>query len=229
MGGPCGKPRPAPEATPRFPGLSRIHRLRRLGQEQGIATAIHLCGRLARRVNAGNGETLAELVDGFDRIQVNAASYNYRRLIEFRTAIDTPVIVQDRSNFAETPPAARLEYLLDPSGGRGIESIHAWVRPWPWTQYGFAGGVGPENIRLAIDKLNELGAPNAWIDMGDRRSKREPLRPRKSPGSDRLCSGAAGILIPTGGPAAHRLHDSPGEPAELTPRTEKPARPAPTR
>ena len=152
-------------SNPRFPGLSRIHRLRRLGQEQGIATAIHLCGRLARRVNAGNGETLAELVDGFDRIQVNAASYDYRRLIQFRTAIDTPVIVQDRSNFAETPPAARLEYLLDPSGGRGIESIHAWVRPWPGTQYGFAGGVGPENIRLAIDKLNELGAPNAWIDM----------------------------------------------------------------
>ena len=176
---------------PRFPGGEVVDRLLRTASETNIHCAIHLCGRYARAVNSGDyakiSDELVATCCRFDRIQVNLPGYDYAAMARFSTEwTGRPVIVQHRDGFAGKPPRPELHYLHDRSGGRGVEETAHWPKPWPDVRCGYAGGVGPRNIELAVQLVRTLhatrtpglseteasvaayaglGSGGSWIDM----------------------------------------------------------------
>ncbi|MCY4509416.1 MAG: hypothetical protein OXG35_20995 [Acidobacteria bacterium] len=151
--------------TPRFPELQTIRALAGRTNAGILKGAIHLCGRRARAVNAGDFDEALELCDGFSRIQVNSLEYDHEAVEQFAQRAGVPVIVQDRTNFEDTPPSANLSYLHDRSGGRGLSTMAAWGLPWPEVPCGYAGGIGPENIVQAVRKVLGAARSDAWLDM----------------------------------------------------------------
>ena len=151
---------------PRFPAVETIAYFRSIAAEAGADTALHLCGRLARAVAAGDMDEAAELATGFGRIQVNAAAHDYALLAELGQRTRARVIAQEQRGFAEGgPPRADLDYLDDGSGGRGISQLHGWTTRWKGVRCGYAGGIRPENVRTAMRRAAAAGGAGAWIDM----------------------------------------------------------------
>lgn len=167
---------------PRFPNWNRITGFQRSAADAGLTCSIHLCGRLARAVNR-RGERNGEAVDvdrliaicgRFDRIQVNAASYDFRSMEWLAEAAGRPVIVQERSGFAGAPPSAGLQYLFDRSGGRGAATFAQADRLWPDVPCGLAGGISPANVAGAAALLELLAGrgetatinlSHCWLDV----------------------------------------------------------------
>jgi len=55
--------------------------------------------------------------------------------------------------------------LFDASGGRGIETSK-WEVPLPCVRCGYAGGLGPGNVALEVQRIAALtGEAPYWIDM----------------------------------------------------------------
>ena len=106
---------------PRFPDLETIARFRDRTAAAGTAAALHLCGRLARAVAAGDLDEAVGLGAGFRRIQINAPSHDYGQLAKLANRTGARVIAQEQHGFADKrAPSERLQYLDDGSGGRGI-------------------------------------------------------------------------------------------------------------
>ena len=142
----------------RFPPQSVIQYI----AETVTRTALHLCGRFSRDVNAGRFDEAAWLADGFGRIQVNATRYSLSNIGAFQRQIGKPVIVQWRGANMEIPPG--VEVLFDASGGRGIENFDRWPRSIGGTRCGYAGGLGPANIRRAVE-FSMRQDVDVWLDM----------------------------------------------------------------
>ena len=151
---------------PRFPDLETLVRFRDGALYANTATALHLCGRLARAVAAGDMDETVALGTGFRRIQVNAEAHDYEQLAMLGRRTGAMVIAQEQKGFtAERAPSRRLEYLDDGSGGRGISRLDGWTTGWEDARCGYAGGVGPDNIREAMRNATDAGGPRAWLDM----------------------------------------------------------------
>lgn len=130
----------------------------------------HLCGNLARVANSFGLErsTAAErsllrqwLHPIFDRVQVNTTSLNPGAVARFGLAQHVTPIGQWRS--LEQPSTRSIAWLFDRSGGRG-------VRPAEWPKrrdsdplFGFAGGIGPDNVMDILERIDARGP--YWIDM----------------------------------------------------------------
>ena len=59
----------------------------------------------------------------------------------------------------------RIEYLFDLSEGAGMESFELWPKPPPGQRVGYAGGIGPHNIRRAMEFVNQHTHARIWLDM----------------------------------------------------------------
>ena len=141
-------------------------------------TALHLCGKYAREPASGTvRRPILELCRGFSRVQVNilgdaeypsANGVQWEGITEFaeRVATDS-VILQHRGTWAGIPlEHPRLEYLRDPSGGRGLEDIRDWpAPPGGGVRVGYAGGLGPGNIRRALEFAGRHAHAPTWLDM----------------------------------------------------------------
>ena len=160
---------------PRFPPLRVATDLR----DRMPRTALHLCGSYARDA-AGPGRVTGKLLDvcdGFGRIQVNILGaaeiprtnwVDLDALAEFAEwAPTSSVILQHRGPWDSVPLVhPRLEYLQDTSGGRGLESIRDWPPPPGGTvRVGYAGGLGPGNIRSALEFTDRHQDARTWLDM----------------------------------------------------------------
>lgn len=152
--------------TPIFPAIDSIRTLSVALGELKIRRSLHLCGMFAR---AAAGATTAsappdmvlDLCQPFDRVQVNLhgdsfddsrIDVNTKSLTEFtdRVACET-VILQHRSDWESVPISHdKVEYLFDQSEGRGIESFDTWPVPAGPGRVGYSGGIGPDNIRRAM-------------------------------------------------------------------------------
>jgi len=162
-----------PQDSPRYPGAGLIHSLRGLS----INLALHLCGSLAREAAVGNWSSTKDLLGDdfnlFRRIQLNIAGYAKERFPE-GLSVSVPesadeVIIQQKDarhcrlflDAAARDP--RLSVLLDSSGGRGRESsMEPLEAPY---KTGFAGGLGPDNIRDAITVISHLDCVgDFWVD-----------------------------------------------------------------
>jgi len=135
--------------------------------------AIHLCGDAVPRILNGDHEMLT-LIKPFQRIQLN---FNIHK---------NPFDLSDLENlFVLTPDKTFLTqhnvsnghiwhhmvhytnhaFLFDASGGRGIEATK-WQEPLPGRYCGYAGGMGPENVKEnLLDILSKTETIPTWIDM----------------------------------------------------------------
>ena len=146
---------------PEYHGKPTIQFLGEMG-EAGVRTALHLCGRLARAVATENripGEIL-ELCRGFGRVQVNLEEewFLHERAKRAHQCV---------TGFADVVPVEhpKVEYLFDPSGGHGVDSLGMWPPPPRGRAVGYAGGIGPDNIEEALDFTSKYPDERLWLDM----------------------------------------------------------------
>ncbi len=145
---------------PRFPSAGTIDALRCLP----IRRALHLCGPRAKEAREGLA-SVKLACEGFSRIQVNGPDCDLDEMEAVAKALDRVVIVQWRG---EEFPAHRmsLRYLFDRSAGQGKP-------PTLWPRLprnivgtplcGYAGGIGPGNVRLVVDLIDADGP--YWLDV----------------------------------------------------------------
>ena len=161
--------------NPIFPPLDTVRALRNL---DGVNTALHLCGKYARMA-AGETHTphsLNLLCNGFGRVQINlhedvenptrvrVAALSVKRFAE-QTGTRS-VILQHRADWDEIPvDHPRIEYLFDLSEGRGEEGFEHWPDPPGDRRVGYAGGLGPHNIKTALEFAARHPDARIWFDM----------------------------------------------------------------
>lgn len=136
--------------------------------------AFHLCGHYARLVLAREWKELEDSVDFslIGRVQVNLVEADEKAIFtlqQFSAHIGLPVIMQWRGDHFPFV-AGGVQLLQDNSGGRGILESN-WIKPVrtsknvPTTRIGFAGGLGPDNIRTELPKITKAAARHSfWID-----------------------------------------------------------------
>lgn len=157
----------------RFPRLETIDWFRNAAVKAGVRRAIHLCGRVARGVRDGQLETAAKLAEGFERVQVNlptegrAAAASHAGRLAAKSGCT--VVIQHEGKWDTVPAAAgeRLEYLFDPSGGRGKEAFSRWPDPpeGRTQRWGYAGGIGPSTLDAALAFAGAHAEARLWLDM----------------------------------------------------------------
>lgn len=145
---------------------SRQGRDRRYPRDPGrflgcrLRLAAHLCGAHARDVLEGEILRLPLAgLHGFQRVQVNHREPPLPVLRLFGFAIGKPVIVQTIGT--DFPDVTDLDWLSDRSGGRGLPPA-SWP-PYPGRLVGYAGGIGPANVRQVLAAIGADGP--YWIDM----------------------------------------------------------------
>ena len=162
---------------PEYPGRPTLRLLGRMG-ERGARTALHLCGRMARAVALEENvpDDILELCHGFGRVQVNLEAEwfggergNRTRNGIIRLAEAVPaekVILQHRGDWESIPiEHPKVDYLFDPSGGKGVDSLHVWPPPPEGRLVGYAGGIGPDNIEEALEFTGRYPEARLWLDM----------------------------------------------------------------
>ena len=172
-----------------FPEMDVVMAFRNLRCE-GVPTALHLCGIYSRCAMEPDlpipsvqrmGDLACGLSDGFGRVQINlhgdAFSPSYMLAHEtgtmgFADRVNCDkVILQHRGTWSVVPVIHdKVEYLFDRSGGADIEAMHNWPPPIAHSsrRFGYAGGIGPHNIRKAMDFVNLHPDSRTWIDMENR-------------------------------------------------------------
>lgn len=135
----------------------------------GLALSAHLCGTYAELVVEGVNikRIWAELPSppqgfhAFERLQVNHRAPDARRIAEFGWAIGAQCIAQARGEVF--PKDASIAWLFDRSGGTGA-APESWPRhPGGGRLVGYAGGIGPANVREVIAAIDSTGP--YWLDM----------------------------------------------------------------
>lgn len=151
--------------TPRYPSEAWVTKL--LTKRQALPLgerprlAHHLCGSWARKTFAAPQMYQEK---GFDRVQLNgviptAAFFSQARM---RTWVFQALYERELPRFkALAQPASTVDFLFDPSGGRG-QSPDRWPSPSPHYT-GFAGGIKPSTIRDVVKQLGDRGP--YWLDM----------------------------------------------------------------
>lgn len=163
----------------RYPSLNWIEQLlERLRREPGPRVALHLCGASVDdflAVATPKAAELRRIACYFPRVQLNLRATAdtatlLRRAHTFN--LDQTYITQHNAANAQLWAALmdvdRHAILFDASGGRG-QTPEYWPEPLPGVACGYAGGLGPDNLKAEIAKINRLaGARPYWVDMETR-------------------------------------------------------------
>ena len=161
--------------NPIFPPLKTVRALRNL---DGVNTALHLCGKYARMAAAEMpaGWPIKIKAQGFGRVQINlhGDAENPRR-VQVRAAMvrhfaqeteTGSIILQHRGPWNQIPVNhPKIEYLFDLSEGRGEEGFEHWPDPLGDRRVGYAGGLGPHNIKTALEFAARHPEARIWFDM----------------------------------------------------------------
>ncbi len=151
-----------PEGRHRYPPRSTVVRI--LERLQGRRLALHVCGNRARTKLIEYA--LADMTHLVSRIQVNGqlfpddvkaicGLYGGHTIITQHTVQNSELAVLDVENHV---------VLVDGSGGRG-RSPEQWRRPNTDKAVGFAGGLGPDNVRDELTRIRSVAVGDWWIDM----------------------------------------------------------------
>lgn len=128
-----------------------------------VLLAAHLCGVHVRRIMEGLSKPLFNLTP-YRRVQINHhdGHFDIDRVLSFANHITSRVICHFRDPDA-FPSDRRVEWLFDASFGAGIEPERWPPHPGGVTLVGYSGGIGPDNVRRIIEKIDAKGP--YWIDM----------------------------------------------------------------
>ena len=147
----------------RYPGPATVREFRRRATAAHVRCAIHLCGCYSRAVMKQEWTAPFSLqAASFDRIQVNSSRYDMTAVAAFARLAQKPVIVQWRTLHLHMRVPG-IQFLYDESGGRGRNGLKSW--PLRSRFGGFAGGLGPENIRQAVGYVRMTARKGSWLDM----------------------------------------------------------------
>jgi phosphoribosylanthranilate isomerase len=160
-----------------------------------VKLAAHLCGIRVNQVLEATSEGLAflqQLQDwGFQRVQINATQVNgvdTSQLASVHTSFLAVVgqfpnlefiiqkneetrplwegLLQHFHSHGNKLPPSNISMLLDESKGTGVLPTSWPSPPSDYEKIGYAGGIGPDNIRTVIRAI-QAAAPGrrVWIDM----------------------------------------------------------------
>lgn len=165
-----------PDGEPRYPTKEWVESLIMSINEgfQDYKIAAHLCGNWVKHLGANKLLwSDIKLLSNFGRIQINKSYHDSTveeidGLINACFNIEAPVIWQNNGTFPIGPEEFNEDFnhmLFDVSGGKGVQ-IRNFPKPHDGIYCGYAGGIGPYNIRETIDKIDNL-YPNVpyWLDM----------------------------------------------------------------
>lgn len=148
---------------PRYPGPETLSKVAWATSWPRFRLAAHLCG--------GHSRAIVEMRDVCDipidlgvcdRIQINHPTPIPSRIVEFRKGWG-PMRCIAQTQAEAFPDDARVDWLCDASGGRGV-ARESWPRhPGGDRLVGYAGGLNPDNVREAIARIDSSGP--FWIDM----------------------------------------------------------------
>lgn len=165
----------------RFPNPNIMWNLANQWSQQPFSLSLHICGELAMEAAKGDWSydtfseamNAPELITIFERVQLNVNSKPlFDELHRFRKG-RIELIVQMRSasickQFLEGGSPEGMSYLIDSSGGRGIDTPIEVVDA-PDIHIGYAGGIGPENVKEKLQYLLQYPSDGEfWIDMESR-------------------------------------------------------------
>lgn len=164
----------------RYPSHGAIQRILD-GLPVHARVALHLCGRAVPDLL--DGELTVQALAGRiaargGRLQFNVNARGNPALVA--TLVDwlethpndVPAITQH--NASNAPLLDRLRhrpnhaFLVDASGGRGIDPGGDWPAPQA-ERWGYAGGLGPDNLAVQLPRIAAAaGKHPVWIDMESR-------------------------------------------------------------
>lgn len=155
--------------TSRYPKEEWVYALNDLADSHPMNLSAHLCGARAREVLAG---AFWDPPSQFTRMQINGyrSPLDESLLWRARTQRHVEIILQvsdlnelfDAAEDVRRLPLASI--LYDVSCGRGISPFE-WPREYPaGVRVGFAGGLGPDNVREMLPAVDH----NYWVDMESR-------------------------------------------------------------
>jgi hypothetical protein len=169
----------------RFPSLEWRQALANIHETSGrvMNLSLHLCGKHLSRVTSGRPLEPDSLCHGFQRTQLNfhatkqgpqcAAHINnaFDAMASFPVPWRPEIIFQldGENNSLVFPsirnPRLRVVGLVDGSHGAGVLP-GSWLRNEGVLGMGYAGGLGPDNLKEQLPKIIEAanGHPY-WIDM----------------------------------------------------------------
>ena len=145
-------------SDPRYPGEKLLGQLRR--RTHLLHLSAHLCGEHARSV-VRMSEARVKL-DGFARVQVNHDDPHDGAIAQFaRNRAGALPIAQTRGDVF--PNSVTVSWLFDRSAGTGVAPSSWPKHPGKGRLVGYAGGIGPDNVREVLEAIDSDGP--YWIDM----------------------------------------------------------------
>lgn len=165
------------QGTPRYPSMEWIEELTAKAEESSswISLALHVCGKTNIENLLHFREPFPNIASSFTRVQLNFMYKNHSlkdltNFMEKCTGEMWDVIIQDNdaNEGLEILESIHTGFgmLQDSSGGRGV-TPGGWRMPKTGL-YGFAGGLGPDNILEHLptfEKLMHESEGIFWIDM----------------------------------------------------------------
>ncbi len=163
----------------RYPSYKRVDQF----LNNGINFATHLCGGWVTDITRGGFTFPKEYLCG--RIQLNMAKDRLQSLDEtfwntVSSQIEKQVIIGGNYGAVRYWNWQRfhdnkIQILFDASGGRGISGKN-WQPPVRGIFCGYAGGLGPENVKESLDSIKKVvGDEKVWIDMESKIRKGDRL------------------------------------------------------
>jgi len=162
---------------PRYPSRNWLYELLAKKRSCGYPRlAMHLCGKYARLLADGDRQAFSDLwwaMDYFERIQINTHNIPTDKavnIVELLLGYGKEFIFQyDEVNHALLEMCASYSInatcLFDGSGGRGLLPT-IWPKPLDGIECGYAGGLGPHNLRAQIEMIEAtVGDTPVWLDM----------------------------------------------------------------
>lgn len=164
------------EKGERYPEPAFIREVAKHGR---LNLSIHLCGTIARQMLEGEVEAFYDSIGCdwpvFNRHQLNIAvsDFENKTIKQLQDIRFHNTIIQVKSEdvcrkLLERVDNFRISYLVDPSGGKGLESSFTHVKSEK-NLVGYAGGITPENVGQKIFSLISNDSDQEfWIDMESR-------------------------------------------------------------
>lgn len=164
------------QGTPRYPKFYDLITLYNKLYARGVTVAVHACGAVAADILDCSrlGNFMLSQFNTSSRIQLNLSSAKNlaKKLTIFHEMHPRVRLIlqhnsETESELAKLADCNWFDILRDASGGRGIHE--PWQRPGfnPRSLYGYAGGIGVDNIAECLASLTSMlpKDEHTWIDM----------------------------------------------------------------